>query len=324
MLASAGRRIQLAAFSPESLSPQVVTAIAFAPSVLAGLLIFRLHALYMLTLAAAVGGLVHLVARVLGRTVNDSPVLPAVVGSMLVGAGAPILWVGAVALAAALLELGRTQLLPAARLQVGVLAYAGIFVAAPQGVANYLLPSGAAAPEPIRTALALPGGVAIDPVRLYVGNVPGPVFATSLLAVAVGVLWLWYARRLSLLVIFTFGVGAIVPIAVMGWNPAMQLESGPLWLLAALVLADRQTLPLSSAGRPLLGLAAGTTALALRARGYAIEATALSVGGLQLAVGLVAGGHWVLINRRRLWEGLRRLSAPGFALRRLNAPLRAG
>jgi len=55
-------------------------------------------------------------------------------------------------------------------------------------------------PEPIRLWLDFYGGskMPLDPTRLYVGNVAGPVFATSLLAVVLGAAWLWYCRLSSL------------------------------------------------------------------------------------------------------------------------------
>src|SRR5207244_1394907 len=62
---------------------------------------------------------------------------------------------------------------------------------------------------------------ALDPVRLYVGNVAGPVFATSLLAVAVGVAWLAYARRVSLVVLVAFLAGALVAVACWSASVAM-------------------------------------------------------------------------------------------------------
>src|SRR5207245_7810577 len=83
----------------------------------------------------------------------------------------------------------------------------------------------------------------IDAVRLYVGNVPGPVFATSFLAIAIAIAWLAYARRLSLVVLAAFLFGALVPIYLFHWDPVFQLDSGPTWFVAGLLLADRRLLP---------------------------------------------------------------------------------
>src|SRR5205814_10234890 len=109
-----------------------------------------------------------------------------------------------------------------------------------------------------------PASAPIDPVRLYVGNIPGPVFATSLLAIAIGVAWLAYARRVSLVVLIGFMVGSLVAIYSLHWDPLFQLDSGPTWFVAALILADRRLLPDAWALRPALGFAAGLFAVGLR------------------------------------------------------------
>ncbi len=312
----AGGRV---AFRPESLPPALVTGLALAPPVLAGLLLFRLPALLMLALALALGGLAHLAARIAKLPLSGTPVLPAVVAVALIGPGASILWTAAAALAASGLELARSRFTPGARLQAGMLAYAAIFLIGGSGPAAYLRPGtpGLLEAEPIRLWLDYfgAGAAPVDPIRLYVGNVPGPVFATSLLAVAVGAAWLWYARRLSLLVLFTFVAGALLPIDLRGWNPGFQLDSGPLWFGAALLLADRRLLPASAAGRPLLGLAAGVVALALRARGLGIESALLTIAGLQVTVALVEGAHWLAVNRRRVWTALRAVNLEHVTLR---------
>ncbi len=319
MLGKFLRPLEGAAFSPDTVHPAVVTAVALGPPLLAGLAFFRLPAAEMLALAIALGGLIHLGARHAGWTVRLSPVLPALVGVAMVGAGAPILFAAAVAVIAALLELIRGRFLPQARIQVGLLAYAGVLLAG-RGAADFYLNPGSLRPLPEPIALwAAYGGAPIDAIRLYVGNVPGPAFATSLLAVAIGMAWLWYARRLSLAVVAGFAAGALAVATVMRWNLATQLDSGPTWFVAGLILADRQSLPQSLALRPLIGLVAGTVALALRVRGLGIEATILTIAGVQLAVALVEGAAWLVDNRRRVWNGVKALNA---AQAQLDNPLR--
>jgi len=313
------RSLERAVFSPDSLNPAHVTALAITPPVLAGLLLFGVPALEMLAMAVALGGLVHLAARRARWPLPVSPAVPAVIGVAMVGPGAPILFAAAVALIGALLELIRTRFLGGARLQVGLLAYAGALLAS-RGVTNlYLNPSSLRPlPEPIQLWLTY-GGAPIDSIRLYVGNVPGPVFATSLMAVAIGIAWLWYARRLSLAVVAGFGLGAVAVSAVMPWNVGYQLDSGPAWFVLGLLLADRRALPTSLGARPLIGLVAGVVAMAVRARGVGIEGAILAVAGIQLAIALVEGAAWVSVNRRRVWTGLRSLSSVGI---QLNNPLR--
>jgi NQR2/RnfD/RnfE family subunit of NADH-ubiquinone oxidoreductase len=275
---------------PETASPTTVLAVALAPSLLAGLVLFRTPAAEILAVALVAGGAVHLAARVLGLQMRDSPVLASVVGVALVGPGTALAWAGLVALAAALLELARVRLAPAARLQTGLLAYVAALLVGGGLVTAYLNPAtGSPLAEPIRVwhDLSATGQTPIDPIKLYVGNVPGPVFATSLLAAVIGAAWLWYARRMSVLVLAAFTAGAAVAIVYYRWSVPYQLISGPLWFTAALVLADGRQLPDSRVGRPLIGFSAGLLALAARSRGLAIESTMEAVAAVQVASALV-------------------------------------
>jgi electron transport complex protein RnfD len=281
---------------------------ALAPPVVAGLILFRLSALEMLTVAVAMALAGHLAARLTRLPVTRGLLPSSVIGVALVGPGAQLVWAAAVAALAATGELARARFVPRARVEVGIVAFALVLLVSWGGAAAYVAPGGTTpTPEPIRLWLSSTGAgqPSIDPVRLYVGNVPGPVFATSTLAVILGAAWLWYARRLSLLVVLTFLTGALASVEVFGWSAGYQLLSGPLWFVAALVLADRETLPTSPVGRPLLGLAAGGLALAMRSRGVAVEGAVLTVGALQL---LVAGGHgarWLLVHRREVRSRMR-------------------
>lgn len=267
----------------------LVAGFALLPPVAAGLILFRVVALEMLAAALIFAVAGHLAARLSGLPVVASLVPPAVIGVAMVGPKAPLAWPALVAALAVTGELARGRFAPNARIQVGIAAYALV-----------LLVSWGGAGAPV--VASWPGSVA-DPVQLYVGNVPGPVFATSLLGVIVGAAWLWYARRLSLLVILTFLAGALVPIGLLGWSAGYLLLSGPLWFAAALVLADRDALPASPVGRPLLGLVAGAIALTVRSRG--VEGTLLTVGTLQLLIAGGRGGRWLLANRREVRARLR-------------------
>jgi hypothetical protein len=291
---------------------------ALVPPVLFGLFFFGLPAVQMLLVALLVGGAAHAAARLGKQPLELSPVIPALIGVAFVGPGASLGWSAGIALLASLLELARARFTPGARLDVGILTYSVLFLASRGALAAYLNPrTGVAMPEPIRLWLQYYGAgqTPLDIVKLYVGNVAGPVFATSLLAVVVAAAWLWYAGRLSLLVVLMFGLGALGSIKLMGWSPGYHLVSGPLWFAAALILADRRTLPTSGLGRPLLGLAAGVVCMAARVRGYAIESVPITVAALQLVVALVEGVGWLIPNRSRLGDAARAARAPGLATR---------
>jgi hypothetical protein len=224
------------------------------------------------------------------------------------GPGSPPSWVAVAAALGGALEVARRHWLPSLRADAGIAAAAAVFLASRGLTAAYLNPGGLKPlAEPIRLWSSYYGGASapIDPVRLYVGNVPGPMFATSLLAVIIGAAWLWYAQRLSLAVLLGFAAGAAIPIALWHWDPAYQLDSGPGWFVISLLLADRAQLPDSRASRPLLGLAAGVTGVGLRRQGFGIEAIFLAVAGLQLAVATVEGAEWAVLHRRSLSRSIR-------------------
>jgi len=76
------------------------------------------------------------------------------------------------------------------------------------------------------------------------------------------------------------------------WDYMFQLDSGPMWFVAALALADRRLLPGSWAIRPVIGFVAGFLAVGLRRSGYGIEATFLTVAAIQAVTALLVVAYW--------------------------------
>jgi NQR2, RnfD, RnfE family len=296
-----------AAFSPASLPADLVTAIALAPPVVAGLIIFKLPAVKMLGVALACGIAGQLIARWVWRhdipPPQPSPIIAAVFGVALVGAGARLETSIEIAVLAVVLELLRARYIPSIRAQAGLLSFAAITLITRGAPLAYISPAtGRTFPDPIalwQVQRSLPSSY--DPVTLYVGNVAGPVFATSLLAVAIGIAWLAYAHRLSLVVAIGALGGAAIAIWAYHWEYVVQLDSGPSWFVAGLLLADRRYLPASWAIRPVLGLGAGLLAVGLRVGGYGIEAAILTVAGLQALMALAVVVLWAasLVRERR-------------------------
>src|SRR6266852_1456152 len=314
VLARAGAWLDRAAFNPASLPDDLTIGIALAPPVAAGLIIFKVPAAEMLATAVAFGGSGQIVAYLLWRRqvprVQASPLIAAVFGVALVGAGARLSVSIAVAALAVMLELVRARYIPAIRAQSGLLAYAAIAIVTRGAPFAYINPvSGKTFADPIWIWYHYfgPQAAPIDPIRLYVGNVPGPVFATSLLGVAIGIAWLAYARRLSLVVLAAFLLGALVPIYLYHWDLVFQLDSGPTWFVAGLLLADRRMLPDSWAARPVLGLVAGVLAVGLRTRGYGIEAAFFAVAAIQAASAAIAVIVWGASLARERMRRTRRL-----------------
>jgi len=284
-----------AAFQPTTLPDDLVKGIALAPCVVAGLIIFKLPALEMLAAALAIGGVAQVAVKWLwpkdASRSSASPFLAALVGVALVGVGAPLAISIEIAVGAVAAELLRARFLPSIRVQAGLLAYAAVALLTRGAQAAYINPTDG---RPFGDPIAIwyrffsPGSAPVDPIRLYVGNVPGPVFATSLLAVAVGVAWLAYSRRVSMVVLVAFLIGALIPPYLGHWDYLFHLDSGPTWFVAALVLSDRKMLPDSWAVRPVLGLVAGFLTLSLRRSGHGIEAAFIVVAAIQTVVALMA------------------------------------
>jgi hypothetical protein len=304
-------------FRPDSLHPDVVTGLALAGPVIAGLILFRQPAFEFLGMAIAIGGAIHLGARLLRVKLETSPMLVALVGVALCGPLSPPVWPALIALTAAVLEVARSRYWPRARIHTGVVAYAAMYLAAGGAMAAYQRPgSPRMFPEPIAQWSQFYGGAIhfIEPITLYVGNVAGPVFATSLLAVVIGMAWLWYARRLSLLAATSFLTAGVLMAAALGYDPVFQLDSGPAWFVVGFALCDRRLLPEQPLARPLMAAAAGVIGVGLRAAHFYVEALFLAVAAIEiiyLVIELVAFATWRLLrlNRRRPLAGTESVSA---------------
>src|SRR2546427_12778265 len=182
-------------------------------------------------LALGVAGQVaaYVVWRRLAPRPQASPFIAAVFGVALVGAGAPLSESIAIAALAVIVELIRARYLPAIRAQTGLLAYAAVAIVTRGAPFAYINPvNGRALSDPIWIWYHYfgPQAAPIDPVRLYVGNVPGPVFATSLLAVAIPIAWVAYARRLRLVLLAGFVLGALGPVYLYHWDLLFHVASG--------------------------------------------------------------------------------------------------
>ena len=325
---AAGRALDKAAFSPDTLPDDLVIGLALTPPVIAGLVIFKLAAVEMLAVALVIGIAGQVASRLVFRNFmpkpESSPFIAALVGVALVGPGASIVVSVEVAVLAVVLELVRARYAPAVHAQPGLIAFAVVALVTAGGTFAYVNPNGGNPLDPIAIwRLFPPGAAPIDPIRLYVGNVPGPVFATSLMAVAVGVAWLAYAKRLSPVVALCFLLGAIVPIAYFHWDFVFQLDSGPTWFVGALILSDRRLLPGSWAARPIIGFAAGLIGFGLRSWGYGIEAMFFTVAAVQALVALIVIATWsIRIASRRRERGrlLRRREEQLRAVNRTEEP----
>jgi hypothetical protein len=314
VLARLGAWLDRAAFKPSSLPDDLVTGLALLPAVVAGIVIFKVPAAQMLGVALAAGSIGVVVGywflRRQFRSSVASPLLAAVFGVALIGAGAGLAIAAEIAALAVVLEVLRVRYMPAIRAQSGLLAYAAVALVTRGLPFAYVNPAnGARFSDPIATWYRFfsPASAPIDPIRLYVGNVPGPVFATSLLAVAIGIAWLAYSRRMSLVVLVAFAAGAGLAIYTFRWDPLFQLDSGPTWFVAGLLLADRRLLPDSWSIRPVLGFAGGLFAVGLRHNGLGIEAAFFTVAAVQAVMAVLVIVYWAGSLALERWKRTRRL-----------------
>jgi hypothetical protein len=331
VLARVAATLDRAAFKPASLPNDLITGIALAPPVIAGLIIFKVAALEMLAVALAAGIVGQLLAAVLWRKqmprTQAGPLIASLFGVALVGVGATLVTSIEIAVLAVVLELLRARYIPAIRAQAGLIAFAVIALITRGAPFVYINPaSGRQFNDPINVWYHFfsPASAPIDPIRLYVGNVPGPVFATSLLAVAIGAAWFIYARRVSLVVLVSFLLGALVPIYAFHWDYAFQLDSAPMWFVAAFLLSDRRLLPGSWAIRPLLGFGAGLLAVGLRTKGYGIEASYYTVAGVQAVMAVFVLVFWGGSLASERWKRTRRLRQREAYLRVVKSVPKAG
>jgi len=128
VLARAAAWLDRAAFKPASLPDDLVTGIALAPTVAAGLILFKFPAFQMLLIALGIGAGAQLATRWIWRHSSPrppaSPLVASVFGVALVGAGAALATSVEIVVIAVVVEVLRARFLPAIRAQAGLLAYA--------------------------------------------------------------------------------------------------------------------------------------------------------------------------------------------------------
>jgi H+/Na+-translocating ferredoxin:NAD+ oxidoreductase subunit D len=115
--------------------------------------------------------------------------------------------------------------------------------------------------------------IVIDPVKLYVGNVPGPIGVTSAGAVLVGLIYLWYTRKVSLGLIAGFLCGIAAAALAIRADVGFQLASGPSLFVAGYIAADRRRVLLDERFAFLFGVAAGIVTMILRWYGQGLQAS---------------------------------------------------
>ena len=294
---------------PEQLGTDVAYALALIPPLALGLLFFRRPAALLLAFCLLAGTIGLLAFRLAGLTIG----LPAWVGHranhplvaalLIVAVLSPVTppWLGVSLVVLFILldslawpHLRRMAVHPAL-LCVGILS-----VAQQQLGFSFLSPfDGRPLDDPLRLHTV------IDPVTLYVGNVPGPLGTTSAAAVLLGIAYLWYTRKVSLGMVAGFVIGVAAAAAAFRLDVAFQVSGGAALFLAGYLAADRRRLAFDERLCAGLGLCAGALTIFLRTRGQGAAAAWEALLAVTAALSLAIQGRMVIESRQRsggLWR----------------------
>jgi len=271
---------QLLLVQPEQLGYDLAYALALLPLVLAGIVFFLQDALLLFALSF-LAGIVCLLAIQLARLTFGLPAWigfkathPLVASILIACFFAPRTpaWVAATMVILFIVidtvlwpQLQRVMLHPA------LIVFGLLFLIDRQLGIGFVNPfDGRHLDDPLLLWYKLQ--IVIDPVKLYVGNVPGPIGVTSAGAVLIGVTYLWYTRKVSLGLIAGFLCGiAAVALAIRA-DLGFQLASGPSLYLAGYVAADRRRVQLDERFTFVFGIAAGVATMILRWYGQGSQA----------------------------------------------------
>src|SRR2546429_2442058 len=263
---------QLLLVQPEQLTYDLAYALALLPLVIAGIVLFLQDAILLFAMSF-LAGIVCLLALQLARLTFGLPAwigfkaTHPLVASILVACFLPPRTPAWVAAAMVILfvvidtviwpQLQRVMLHPA------LIVFGILFLIQRQLGIGFVNPfDGRHLDDPLTLWYKLQ--IVIDPVKLYVGNVPGPIGVTSAGAVLIGVIYLWYTRKISLGVIAGFLCGVAAVALAIRADLGFQLASGPSLFLAGYLAADRRRVLLSERFTFVFGLVAGGVTMILR------------------------------------------------------------
>ncbi|HEY0492566.1 MAG TPA: RnfABCDGE type electron transport complex subunit D [Candidatus Dormibacteraeota bacterium] len=272
---------QLLLVQPEQLNYDLAFGLALVPLLVAAIVFFRQDAVLLLAVSL-LAGVVCLLGLQLGRLSfglpawvghrANHPLVASVLISCFLSPKTP-LWLAAAAVI--LFTVLDTFVWPQLRrvmLHPALIVFGLIFIAERQLGSGFVNPfDGRRLADPLTLWYQL--RIVVDPIKLYVGNVPGPVGATSAGAILIGLVYLWYARKVSLGIIIGFLIGVAVPALLIGSDVAFQLSSGPALFLAGFIAADRRRVLVAEPFTLAFGVAAGAASMVLRGYGQGQEAT---------------------------------------------------
>jgi Na+-translocating ferredoxin:NAD+ oxidoreductase RnfD subunit len=287
---------QLLLVQPEQLSYDLAYALALLPLVLAGILFFLQDALLLFAISFLTG-IVCLLALQLARLTFGLPAWvghkathPLVASVLIACFFSPRTPAWIAALMVILFIVLDTILWPQLRrvmIHPALIVFGVLYLVQLPLHIGYAPVDARHLDDPL--LLWFRNGTIIDPVKLYVGNAPGPIGAASGAAVLLGVTYLWYARKISLGVVVGFLCGVAGAALAIRSDLGFQLASGPSLFLAGYIAADRRRVVLPEQFRFAFGLAAGVATMILRWYGNGQQAAwqGLALVSLVVTVGLL-------------------------------------
>jgi hypothetical protein len=126
----------------------------------------------------------------------------------------------------------------------------------------------------------------LDPLRLYTGNVAGPLGATSFGLAMIGFTILAYLRRTSWPFLAAFYVPIATAMAAAHQSLPVYLISGPALVFAGLIAADTRKLPPATSWKVGAGVAGGLFSALLLLRGGGSGSYGAGILGVLLLVSL--------------------------------------
>ncbi len=310
---------QLLLVQPEQLPYDLAYALALLPLAIVGLVFFRPDAI-MLFATSFLSGIVCLLALLLARLAFSLPAwigykaTHPLVASVLISVFFSPLTPAWVASVAVILFIAVDTLLwprlPRVMLHPALIVFGLLYLVQRQlhfGVINPF--DRRPLPDPL--SLWYQYKIVVDPIKLYVGNVPGPLGVTSAAVVLLGLVYLWYTRKISLGVFGGFVIGLAALAAVLpGADAGFQLSSGPALFLAGYVAADRRRVPVSEPWAAAFGVVAGAGTMVGRWYGQGQDAAWQSLLVFSAIATIV-----LLIRAIPIWRGLPlRRQVPSFRM----------
>src|SRR5438270_2688793 len=272
---------QLLLVQPEQLTYDLAYALALLPLVIAGIVFFLQDAILLFAMSFLAGIVCLLTLQLARLTVGlpawvgfkaTHPLVASILVACFLSPRTPA-WVAATLVILFVIidtvlwpQLHRVMLHPA------LIIFGLVFVIDRQLGIGFINPfDGRHLDDPLLLWYRLQ--VMSDPVKLYGGNVPGPIGVTSAGAVLLGVTYLWYTRKLSLGVIAGFLAGIAAVAMVLRSDLGFQLASGPSLFIAGYIAADRRRVVLGPRFTFLFGAAAGVAVMILRWYGEGLQAS---------------------------------------------------